>query len=109
MAKKTTTTTVRMTTDEKALLKAKADDLDIGMSTFLKKAGFDYEITLKPRIVYKKSDPTLIRHISWAGNNLNQIAHRLNAMGFAGSDRFTLAILLEDISDQLRGIQNGDI
>jgi len=59
--------------------------------------------------VYKKSDPALIRQVSWAGNNLNQIAHRLNAMGFSGSDRFTLAILLEDISDQLRGIQNGDI
>jgi len=109
MAKQTTTTTVRMSIDEKALLKAKADDLDIGMSTFLKKAGFDYEIELKPRIIYKKSDPALIRQVSWAGSNLNQVAHRLNAMGFAGSDRFTLAILLEDISDQLRSIQNDDI
>ena len=109
MAKKTTTTTVRMTTDEKALLKEKADALDIGMSTFLKKAGFDYEIKLKPRIVYKESDPALIRQVAWIGSNLNQIAHRLNAMGFAGSERLTLAILLEDISDQLRRIQNGDI
>jgi len=109
MAKKTTTTTVRLNADEMALLASKAKELDIGLSTYLKKTALNYEIERQPRIVYKQSDPELVRQVSWAGNNLNQIAHRMNAMEFTASDRFTLSLLLEDIGDQLRGIQNGNL
>jgi len=109
MAKKTATTTIRLNDAEKACLQHKAAENNIGLSTYIKQVALEYEIIQKPVVIYKKSAPSLIRQIAWAGNNLNQIAYVMNSLDeFTASDRFTIALLLEDISKQLKEIQNGD-
>jgi len=109
MAKNTTTTTIRLNDAEKAILQNKATENNIGLSTYIKQAALGYEIKQKPLVIYKKTDPALIRQIAWAGNNLNRIAYVINSLDeLTASERFTLSVLLEDIGDQLRSIQNGD-
>jgi len=110
MAKKTTTTTIRLNAAEKAALQNKAAENNIGLSTYIKHVALGYEIKQKPVVVYKKVDPALIRQIAWAGNNLNQIAYVMNSLdAFTASDRFTMTLLLEGISKQLKEIQDGYI
>jgi len=95
---------------EKASLLDKAAANHVGLSTYIKQVSLGYEITQKPVIIYRKSDPTLIRQVACAGNNLNQIAYVMNSgKVFTASERFTVALLLEDISNQLKEIQDGNV
>ena len=65
--------TIRFTDDEYNQLKAKADELDISLSTYIRKK------TLGNRErISTKCDKKLLYEINRIGNNLNQIAKHCN-------------------------------
>ncbi len=104
----------RVTKAEYALLKARAENSQTSMAELMRNALGLVEAK-RPRPT-PKADPQLIRQIAGIGNNLNQIAHRLNrdaVMGFMlPMDALALASELVTIERQLSRIleahQNAD-
>lgn len=62
---------VRMTIDEMADIRNRANELGISMSSFMRKAALNQKIIVK-------TDKEMVRQIRYIGNNINQIAHQLN-------------------------------
>jgi len=50
------------------------------------------------------ADPELLRHLAAIGNNVNQIARRVNSLS-SGVDRVELLVELAGIRDELRAIR----
>ena len=66
---------IRVTDDELAKMKSRADDLSL--SEFVRVVALDEP--MPPRKVIQKCDPELIRAVNRIGNNINQIAKQVNA------------------------------
>ena len=72
---------------ERALIMAKADQAGMTVSTYLREIAKSGRVS--PRIVKSpaSADPALLMQLIPIGNNLNQIAHSLNAMrGYVPAD-----------------------
>ncbi|ADQ79725.1 mobilization protein [Paludibacter propionicigenes WB4] len=62
---------VRITINEQTKIKNKANELGISVSAYMRKTALNHRIIIK-------TDNEMIRQIRFIGNNINQIAHRLN-------------------------------
>lgn len=62
---------VRITINEQAKIKNKADELSLSVSAYMRKSALNQRIIIK-------TDKEMVRQIRFIGNNINQIAHRLN-------------------------------
>jgi len=89
---------VRLTEREKEEIARKAHEYGISMSRFVREAALG---NVLERVVYLV-DPALLSAISRIGNNVNQIARRLNALHLAG--RLTRIEML-DCFDVLESIE----
>ena len=70
---------IRLTDTEFNDIKARAGEL--GTSTFLRQLALEQKIEQpkpKAKKIIHAADPELVRHVAWIGNNINQIAKRLN-------------------------------
>ncbi len=96
----------RVTKAEYAFLKARAENSQASMAELMRNA-LGLVQAKRPRPI-PKADPALTRQIAGIGNNLNQIAHRLNrdaAMGvMLPMDSLALAAELVTIERQLASI-----
>ena len=74
---------IRLTDTEFNDIKTRAGEL--GTSTFLRQLALGQKIE-QPKAKAKKiihaADPELVRHVAWIGNNINQIAHKVNSKRF---------------------------
>ena len=86
--KKEKRVTIRFTEDEYKQLKAKADELDISLSTYIRKKALGN----KERIS-SKCNKELLYEINRIGNNLNQIAKHCNINKLV--DKLVLKSLVE--------------
>ena len=78
MAARTCRMELRMTRDEYDLLKEKAGRAGLSLSTFVRKAVEEKEITESP----PADVPMLIREVRRVGFNINQILRAINGKGF---------------------------
>ena len=62
---------VRITINEQTKIKNKADELGLSVSAYMRKTALNQRIIIK-------TDKEMVRQIQFIGNNINQIAHRLN-------------------------------
>jgi len=62
---------LKIAKSEKEEIKVRANELGMGMSSYIRK------MTLNQRIIIK-TDKDMIRQIKYVGNNINQIAHQFN-------------------------------
>ena len=73
---------IRLTDAEFSEIKIRAGEL--GTSTFLRQLALGQKIEQpkgKAKKIIHAADPELVRHVAWIGNNINQIAKRVNAGG----------------------------
>ena len=62
---------VRITINEQTKIKNKANELGLSVSAYMRKSALNQRIIIK-------TDKEMVRQIQFIGNNINQIAHRLN-------------------------------
>jgi len=93
--KKTSRIPVRMTTDEMADIRGRANELGISMSSFMRKAALNQRIIIK-------TDKEMIRQIHYLGNNINQIARQLNTY----SDGLIIADAYKQMEEYKEVLQN---
>jgi len=62
---------VRITINEQAKIKNKANELGLSVSAYMRRSALNQRIIIK-------TDKEMVRQIRFIGNNINQIAHRLN-------------------------------
>ena len=101
---------IRLTEAEFNDIKARAGEL--GTSTFLRRLALSQKIE-QPKKKAKKiihvADPELVRHVAWIGNNINQIAKRLNLGSHVDNEvLMTLVKIQADLDAELQRIMSDD-
>ena len=89
---------MKMRADEKVRYSEIAKSYNMSLSEFFRSLIEKKEIS-NQKIIYKKTDPKIIRMIAGIGNNLNQIAKKINS-----NPHLTTSEKVEFLR-QLRGIE----
>lgn len=97
MEKRGRTLKVRVTEAEAERLKAEAEEAGISVSELVRKRSLGQEVRQKrkPRKVVHVADPELVRQVARIGNNLNQIARRVNGLGRIEADALQALISID--------------
>jgi len=97
--KKTKLLTMKVTQEEKEEWQKLAASYNMSLAQFIRT-----QINNKPiknkKVVYKKADPELIRAITAIGNNLNQIARKINT-----NEKIDVLIQLRNIEKRLEKLK----
>lgn len=88
--------TMKVSDEQLQLYKSKAEAADLPLSTYIKTL-LENSTPRKKRRRYEPVDPQLLRQVAAIGNNINQIARRLNA-----GDRFDVLPVLMSIEQELQ-------
>lgn len=88
--------TMKVTDEQLQLYKAKAAAAELPLGSYIKSL-LENSTPRKKRRRYEPVDPKLLRQVAAIGNNLNQVARRLNS-----GDRFDVLPVLLSIEDQLK-------
>lgn len=109
---------IRLTPTEKRLLETRAKERNTTFARLIRDAVLNNPETSEPRttprrqIIVHTADPALVREISRIGNNLNQIARRLNTLNKQGALTTSAVIAgittLKAIADELHKLMNPD-
>ena len=97
---------IRVTDEERASWKTKAEKQGLTLADYLRKVADEKLTNIQPspkvnRRKFTKADPELLRQIAWIGNNLNQIARAANQ-----GDQTDLLVKLIEIERQVRRLGN---
>ena len=77
--RKTVRIFIRITPNEYKIFKEKSIQSGLSMSEFIRQSAMDKKIVSSPPVEFSE----MIREIKRVGSNLNQVQHKLNAMGIA--------------------------
>ena len=101
---------IRLTDAEFDEIKIRAGEL--GTSTFLRRLALSQKIEQpkkKAKKIIHTADPELVRHVAWIGNNINQIAKRLNLGSHVDNEiLMTLVKIQADLDAELQRIMSDD-
>jgi hypothetical protein len=96
--------TLKVTPKERELFKQKAVEAGLTLTDLIKKLVIEKDIEAEKKVKvierYIKIDPKLLFEINSIGNNLNQIARRLNQ-----NEKFDILPLLLEIKENLEEIK----
>jgi uncharacterized protein (DUF1778 family) len=98
MSEKKVLITMKVTPDERELFKQKADEAGLTLTDFIK------SLVLEKKVKYQKVvkvDDRLLRELNAWGNNLNQIARKINQ-----DEKIDILPLLLEIKENLDEIKN---
>lgn len=98
MSEKKVLITMKVTPEERELFKQKADEAGLTLTDFIK------SLVLEKKVKYQKVvkvDDRLLRELNAWGNNLNQIARKINQ-----DEKIDILPLLLEIKENLDEIKN---
>lgn len=94
---------IRTTDSEIESIRLKALEADLPVATYVRNCALNSNSNRKGRFI--KCDPELIRQLSKIGNNINQIAYKLNKNELESLDILSSLAL---VSEQLKQIKEGN-
>jgi len=97
--KKTKLLTMKVTQEEKEEWQKLAASYNMSLAQFIRNLINNKPIENK-KVIYKKADPEIIRAIAGIGNNINQIARRINT-----NEKIDVLIQLRNIEKRLEKLK----
>lgn len=71
----------------------------------VEKTGYSTPVSRPALAKPMKCDPELVRQLAWIGNNLNQIARRVNESGLSADNRMSVIEELVRIRNDIAGLE----